>query len=154
MAKSQRSSFKTDGQNISSRIFDDVLALVGTLVRSRKDFGADKLHSLAEATREYAASMTDLPNLRTHVSSAAESIEGLSEYVMHTDVEHMMADAGTFARRHPFATLGVTVAAGVVVSRYIRPSPSTMKTSTRKTTAKARRHPVQTPRGKNGSAHA
>lgn len=48
----------------SRRIFDDVLSLAGTLARGRKDLGADKLHSLASLTRDYAASMTDLPNLQ------------------------------------------------------------------------------------------
>ena len=69
MAKAKKSRTNGNYRNASAaldgsrRIFDDVLALAGTLARGRKDMGADKLHSLASLTREYAASMTDLPNL-------------------------------------------------------------------------------------------
>ena len=107
----------------SRRIFDDVLSLAGTLARGRKDLGADKLHSLASLTRDYAASMTDLPNLRVQVASAADSLEGVADYVMHTEIEQMVGDAGTFARRHPMATLAVTVAAGGVSGAAFEAAP-------------------------------
>ncbi len=132
-------------QNGSHRIFDDVLALAGTLVRGRKNFGADKLHSLAELTRDYAASMTELPNLRGHVASAAESLEGLAEYVTDTEIDQMIEDAGTFARRHPIATLAASVAAGIAASRYMWPPAAISKRNTqsargrRKSAARSRR---------------
>lgn len=126
-------------QNGSHRIFDDVLALAGTLVRGRKDFGADKLHSLAGSTRDYAASMTELPNLRGHVASAAESLEGLAEYVTDTEIDQMIEDAGTFARRHPIATLAASVAAGIAASRYIWPGPAMGKRNTQSVRGRATR---------------
>lgn len=148
--------------NASRRIFDDVLALAGTLARGRKDMGADKLHSLASLTREYAASMTDLPNLRVQVASAADSLEGVADYVMHTDIEQMVGDAGTFARRHPLATLAVTVAAGMAASRLMQRQPVKMtagsrrKTGRQRTTASsARKRVAQTRRSNvNGKAQA
>ena len=149
-------------QSGSRRVFDDVLTLAGTLARGRKDFGADKLHSLAESTREFAASMTDLPNLRVHVASAADSLEGVAEYVMHTDIEQMVGDAGTFARRHPLATLTVTVVAGMAASRFMRRQPANTKagssrsTSPRRNTRPSGRKQITQPRrgGTNGKANA
>jgi hypothetical protein len=145
----------------SRRIFDDVLALAGTLARGRKDLGADKLHSLAALTREYAASMTDLPNLRVQVASAAEGLEDVADYVMHTEIEQMVGDAGTFARRHPLATLAVTVAAGMAASRLMYRHPvkmtaaSSRKTSPRRaSTSGARKRTTQARRNTNGHAHA
>ena len=144
----------------SRRIFDDVLALAGTLARGRKDMGADKLHSLASLTREYAASMTDLPNLRVQVASAADSLEGVADYVMHTEIEQMVGDAGTFARRHPLATLAVTVAAGVAASRlmYRQPASTTgsrRKANPRRTSASGvGKRSAQARRTTNGHAHA
>lgn len=150
--------------NGSRRIFDDVLALAGTLARGRKDLGADKLHSLASLTREYAASMTDLPNLRVQVASAADSLEGVADYVMHTDIEQMVGDAGTFARRHPLATLAVTVAAGMAASRLMQRQPVKMtagskrKAGRQRTSASsARKRVAQTRRSSvnaKGQAHA
>lgn len=147
--------------NGSRRIFDDVLALAGTLVRSQKDMGADKLNSLASLTREYAASMTDLPNLRVQVASAADSLEGVADYVMHTEIEQMVGDAGTFARRHPLATLAVTVAAGMAASRLLHRQPVTVTAkagrkakSPRSSGAVAGKRVAQTRRNSNGHAHA
>ena len=145
----------------SRRIFDDVLALAGTLVRSQKDMGADKLNSLASLTREYAASMTDLPNLRVQVASAADSLEGVADYVMHTEIEQMVGDAGTFARRHPLATLAVTVAAGMAASRLMHRQPvntaagSRRKSGSRRTSASGvGKRTAQARRNTNGHAHA
>ena len=127
------------------------MSLASSLLRNRKDSGAEKLHTLAEATRAYAASMTDLPNLREHVASASESIEGLSDYVMHTDVEHMVTDAGAFARRYPFATLGVTIAAGVVASRILLPArPARTSTAKSSTVRKPKKQATRSRRGTNG----
>ncbi|MBZ0259809.1 MAG: hypothetical protein K8F90_04315 [Hyphomicrobiales bacterium] len=145
----------------SRRIFDDVLSLAGTLARGRKDLGADKLHSLASLTRDYAASMTDLPNLRVQVASAADSLEGVADYVMHTEIEQMVGDAGTFARRHPLATLAVTVAAGLAASRLLHRQPA-KRAATFGRTARSRRPAAssvskrsgQIRRTANGHAHA
>jgi hypothetical protein len=148
--------------NGSRRIFDDVLALAGTLARGRKGFGADKLHSLASSTREFAASMTDLPNLRVQVALAADSIESLSDYVLNTEIEQMAGDAGTFARRHPFATLAITVAVGVAASRFIwrQPNYARAGSNRRSTSSKhrakssARTRVLHARRGTNGKAQS
>lgn len=149
------------GLNGSRRILDDVLALAGTLVRSQKDMGADKLNSLASLTREYAASMTDLPNLRVQVASAADSLEGVADYVMHTEIEQMVGDAGTFARRHPLATLAMTVAAGMAASRLMYRQPvntrarAGRKASPRRASASGTsKRSAQARRTANGHAHA
>ena len=145
----------------SRRIFDDVLALAGTLARGRKDLGADKLHSLAALTRDYAASMTDLPNLRVQVASAADSLEGVADYVMHTEIEQMVGDAGTFARRHPLATLAVTVAAGMAASRLMYRQPARASAGSRRaarprraSATRAGKRGAQARRSTNGHAHA
>jgi hypothetical protein len=149
------------GLNGSRRILDDVLALAGTLVRSQKDMGADKLNSLASLTREYAASMTDLPNLRVQVASAADSLEGVADYVMHTEIEQMVGDAGTFARRHPLATLAMTVAAGMAASRLMYRQPITSRASAGRKASPRRasasgtgKRSAHARRTANGHAHA
>jgi hypothetical protein len=160
--KTRRNKAASGSHNGSHRIFDDVLALAGTLARGRKDFGADKLHSLASSTRDFAASMTDLPNLRVHVATAADSLESLSDYVMHTEIEQMVGDAGTFARRHPFATFAATVAAGLAVSRFMWQQPTFAKSPSnrrgtgarRRAAPNARKQVPQARHGTNGKGQA
>lgn len=151
----------TGKQNGSHHIFDDVLALAGTFARGQKDYGADKLHSLAESTREFATSMTDVPNLRVQMASAGENLENLAEYVMHTNIEHMLKDAGTFARRRPLAALTMTIIAGLAVSRFMRPRSESSKlgsnrgkASRRKTLSSRPKQVVQPRSGTNGKARA
>ena len=158
--KTRRAKSANGSQSSSHRIFDDVLALAGTLARGRKDLGADKLHSLASSTRDFAASMADLPNLKVQVAAAADSLESLSDYVMHTEIEQMVGDAGTFARRHPFATFAATVAAGVVASRFMwqptfaKSRSNRRSAGARRRTAGARKQVPQARRGANGKGQA
>ena len=148
------------GINGSRRIFEDLLALAGTLARGRKEMGADKLHSLASSTREFAAAMTDMPNLRGHVASAAESLEDLSDYVLHTEIEQMAGDAGIFARRHPVATLTLTVMAGMAAGLFLRrpqvsaASSRRSASTTRRTAPSGRKRPATARGGTNGKAQA
>lgn len=159
--KSSRRQTAAGSQTGSHRIIDDVMALAGTLARGRKDYGAEKLQSLAESTRAFAASMSDLPNLRGQATYAAESLEGLAEYVLHTDLEQMVADAGTFARRHPMAALAAAVAAGLAATRLLMPQHTVAKArparraAVKRSAAPARRkRPATVRTGTNGRAEA
>lgn len=166
MAKAKKSRtngnhrYASAGMNGSRRILDDVLSLAGTLARSQKDMGAEKLNSLASLTRDYAESMRDLPNLRIQVASAADSLEGVADYVMHTEIEQMVNDAGTFARRHPLATLAMTVAAGMAASRLMYRQPansrarSGRKANARRGSSSGIKRSGQSRRTANGHAHA
>ena len=153
---------RTNGkQNGSHHVFDDILALAGTFARTRKEQGIDKLHSFAGSTRDFATSMTDVPNLKVQMGSAAESLEDLAEYVLHTDIQHMLKDAETFARRHPIAALTMTVVAGMAVSRFLRPrvvaTPKTVSKragSRRNTVSRSRKQVAQPHRTANGKAGA
>jgi ElaB/YqjD/DUF883 family membrane-anchored ribosome-binding protein len=108
-----------NGNGASHYLYDDILALAGGLMRNRKDSGAGKIGSLAEATRKFASDLPQMPNLKTYVSSAADQLDYLSGYVMESDLEQMIDDAGTFAKRHPFATLGVAAVAGFGITKLV-----------------------------------
>jgi hypothetical protein len=159
---SNRRHKSTNGkQNGSHHVFDDILALAGTFARSHKEQGIDKLHSFAGSTRDFATSMTDVPNLKVQMVSAGESLEDLAEYVLHTDIQHMLKDAETFARRHPIAALTMTVVAGMAVSRFLRPRAVAMPKivakragSRRKTVSRSRKQVAQPRRTANGKAGA
>ena len=153
----------TGKQNGSHHVFDDILALAGTFARSQKEQGIDKLHSFAGSTRDFATSMTDVPNLKVQMASAGESLEDLAEYVLHTDIQHMLKDAETFARRRPLAALAMTVVAGMAVARFLRPravaatpKPASKRagSSRRKTVSRSRKQVAQPRRTANGKAGA
>ena len=119
----------------SSRIFENVVGLAETLSRPRKAYWADKLRGFAEATRNYADSISNIPTVGQLVNVAAETTEELADYIVHNNVEQMIDDAGTFARRRPATILWVTMAAGLATSHLIMPLNQASKSVERRRTA-------------------
>jgi len=115
--RSNRSSAKTATANY---FVDDVLALAGTFASRKKEWGAERIAEFAEATREFATSMTAVPNLGNYVNAAAESLEDFSDYVRETEFEQIIADASTFARRHPIVVVTGGAVVGLVAVQVLR----------------------------------
>jgi len=123
MAKSSSRARQRKGNGNGGRrhsIVDDVLAMAGSLAGSRKDFAAAKLETLAESVREFATAVPEVPNLEAYVRAAADSVEGLADYVNENDFETMFEDARDFARNHPVITLAGAIAAGLVVAQMMQ----------------------------------
>lgn len=92
------------------------------MAERKKEWGAEKLSEFAQATREFAASMTSLPNLGNYVNAAAESLEDFSGYVSESEFEQIVVDASTFARRHPVIVMTGGVIAGLAAVLVLRAS--------------------------------
>ena len=122
MAKSSKARRrKTNGNGSRSHsIVDDILAMAGSLAGSRKDYAAAKLETLAESVREFATAVPEIPNLEAYASAAANTLEGLADYVNESDLETMVDDARDFARNHPMITLAGGIAAGLVVAQMMQ----------------------------------
>ena len=103
-------------------VIGDMFAVAGALLKARTDRGVEKLHTMSAATRDYASTLTDMPHLRAKVSAASDGIDEVANYAVHTDFEHMLVDAASFARKHPMATLGVAAAAGILAVAFFRSS--------------------------------
>ena len=156
MAKSRQFHKKANSEGMSHRIFDDVVDLASTLFRNRKAIGADLLRTLAAATQNYAAAMTDLPTLQQQVELASENMGNFADYVLNTDIKHMVSDATVLARRRPLIVVGVAAAAGLAASRLVMsssiPTAPTKKRSSRP--KKASKSSSGLRRTVNGTGHA
>jgi hypothetical protein len=122
--KSHRNRTRTAHESwaTSNYFLDDALALAGTLAERKKEWGAEKISEFAEATREFAASMTTIPNPRNYVNAAAESLDDFSDYVRETEFEQIVTDASTLARRHPVVVMTGGVLAGLAAVKVLRAS--------------------------------
>lgn len=136
MAKSKKIHKKSSQESMAHHIFDDVIDMASTLFRNRKVAGADRLKSLAEATHNYAAAMTDLPTLQRQVTLASENIENFAEYVLNTDIKHMVSDTIVLARRRPLFTLGITALAGLAATRLVTSTSMPIPPTTRRRSLK------------------
>ena len=119
----------SNGASASYRVFEDVLALAGSLANTRRVYAADKLETLAGSVREFAGAMQEMPSVRAYVDATAESLEELADYVTQSDLETMTEDAREFARLHPMATLAGTVAVGIAIAQMMQPGTSTSRRS-------------------------
>ncbi len=142
----------------SYRIFDDMLALAGTLAKGRKEIGAEKILAFADAAREFSLSVATIPQIKSYMTVAADSLEGLADYVVETEFEQMMDDAAVFAKRHPLAVMGAGIAGGLVATHLLRSNmgktkPAKSTTSRAKTAKKTMPARRARPEGKtNGRA--
>lgn len=128
--RSSKRNGRSNGNGRSYRIFDDVLAMAGSLANSRKNFAAAKLELLAQSARDFTGAMPDIPNVKVYARVAVESLDGLADYVMDSDLETMAGDAREFARAHPMATLAASIAGGMIITQMMqmRTSPSSPAT--------------------------
>ncbi len=104
----------------SPGFMDDILAMAGSLASARKDYAAEHLETLAETVREFAQSMPPIPTMRAYAATAADSLDELADYVVESDLPQMVQDARELMRRHPLATFGGSIAAGLIITQLIQ----------------------------------
>lgn len=100
-------------------MYSEIMSLVGSLMRHRQAAGASTIGSLADAARGFAEDLADNPRVKTYVTSAADQIESLSDYVSENSLEQMLEDATSVAKRYPVATASLAIAAGYGFTRLM-----------------------------------
>lgn len=131
-----RSRVRKDGGRDGPALLDDVLNMAGSLASSRKEYAAAQLESLAESVRQFTDVMPDIPTMRAYAETAAESLDELASYVTESDLSEIVADARDFTRRHPLATLGGSIAAGLVISQLVQARTKTMRSASARKTSR------------------
>jgi hypothetical protein len=115
-----RSRSRTESEREGPAFLDDLMAMAGSLANSRKEYAAAQLESLADSVRQFSEAMPALPTVRSYADTAADSLEELANYVVESDLSEMMSDAREFSRRHPLATFGGSIAAGLVITQMVQ----------------------------------
>ena len=92
-------------------------------VDDRKSSGAEYVGNLAETMRRAAREFdTDLPIAGTYIRKAAAQVEGVSDTIRTGNLNDLVRNAQSFARRQPTAFLGIAVLAGFGVVRFLKSS--------------------------------
>ena len=103
-------------------------------VNDRKSSGAEYVGSLADTMRRAAREFdTDLPIAGTYIRKAASQIEGVSDHIRNGNLNDVVRNAQSFARRQPTAFLGLAVLAGFGAVRFLKSSSSDEGSSSRAT---------------------
>jgi hypothetical protein len=107
-----------------SRLAAEASGIAGEAWRERREAAAGEIGSVAGALRQSAETLrSDEHGLTArYVSEAADGLQRLSEAVRGRDVRDLIGEVEDFARRQPAVFLGGAVAAGFVLSRFLKSS--------------------------------
>lgn len=135
MATVPQSRSRSRGRGTQDRegpsFLDDLLAMAGSLASRRKEHASAQLEDLAEGLRQFSDALPSIPAVKTYAETAADSLEDLASYVVDSDLPDIVADARDFARRHPLATFGGSVAAGLIVTQIVHSRAQSMRSAVR-----------------------
>ena len=122
-----RNRSRTESEREGPAFFDDLLAMAGSLANSRKEYAAAQLESLADSVRQFSDAMPSIPTMKAYADTAADSLDELANYVVESDLVDMVADAREFTKRHPLATFGGSIAAGLVITQIVQSRAQSMR---------------------------
>lgn len=117
--KGQASNLVDAAKDVASQATDKLKDAVD----DQKSSGADYVGSLADTMRRAAREFdTDLPIAGTYMRKAAAQVEGVSDTIRTGNLNDLVRNAQSFARRQPTAFLGIAVLAGFGVVRFLKSS--------------------------------
>jgi hypothetical protein len=91
----------------------------------QKAAGADFVSGIAGAVRRAAGEFdNDIPQAGQYIRRAAEQINGVADAMRRRDMNELMGEVQSFARRQPTAFLGASVLAGFALVRFLKSTAS------------------------------
>lgn len=124
-----RSRTRTESEREGPAFLDDLLSMAGSLANSRKEYAAAQLEGLADSVRQFSESMPAIPTVKAYAATAADSLDELANYVVESDLADMVSDAREFTRRHPLATFGGSIAAGLVLTQIMQSRAQSLRSA-------------------------
>jgi hypothetical protein len=117
--KNQASDFVDAAKDAASQATDKLKQAAD----GQKNAGAEYVGSLADTMRRAAREFDkDLPIAGTYIRKAASQVEVVSDSIRNGDLNDLVRNAQSFARRQPTAFLGMAVLAGFGVIRFLKSS--------------------------------
>jgi hypothetical protein len=126
-----RGRSRTEAGREGPAFLDDLMAMAGSLANSRKEYAAAQLEGLADSVRQFSDAMPAVPTVKSYATTAADTLDDLAGYVVESDLADILADAREFTRRHPLATFGGSIAAGLLITQIVQSRAQSMRSDTR-----------------------
>jgi hypothetical protein len=117
--KANASDFVDAAKDVASQASDKLK----DALKERKSSGAEYVGTIADTMRRAAREFdTDLPIAGTYIRKAADQVEVASEGIRNGNLNDLVRNAQSFARRQPTAFLGMAVLAGFGLVRFLKSS--------------------------------
>lgn len=118
---------------------DSARAQATGYVDQRKNDLAQSVADLARALRDASQPFDDRPNIKALVDNAAGGLDQFADTIRTRSVAEIYADMEELLRRRPAAVAATTLAAGFLLSRFIKASAENMRGVDRRAVAERRR---------------
>ena len=117
-------SVATAAKEQGERVLDRLRQSAISKVEDQKSVACEQVDQLANGLRRTGETLQreGAEPFGRLASSAAESVDRLGGYLHRTDVDGLLRDLGTAARRHPGVVFGAALATGVLLGRFLRSS--------------------------------
>jgi hypothetical protein len=123
--KEAAQTFQEAAKEQASEFASDVGHELKEAAQEQKTRGADALHGFAHAIETAASELEgQSPGVARRIHEAAKSMEGLSTNLRSRSVNELMHAASDLARSQPMVFIAGAVAAGFVLSRFLKSSAS------------------------------
>ena len=106
---------------------DSARAQATGYVDQRKNDLAQSVADLAKALRDASQPFDDRPNIRALVDNAAGGLDQFADTIRNRSVSEIYGDVEDLLRRRPAAVAATTLAAGFLLSRFIKASAENMR---------------------------
>lgn len=109
---------------VAARLAGRVREQAGRIVERRRDQAAQRIGSVSSALRDSGQRLreSDEDLLGRYAVSAAEQLEQLALYLQGQDLDTLLGDVETFARRRPELFVAGSFVAGLLLARFLKSS--------------------------------
>jgi hypothetical protein len=121
--KGQASQLMDTAKDMASNMASQTTDKLKQTVEGQKNVGAEYVGNLADTLRRAAREFdNDLPIAGSYMRKAASQVENVSDSIRNGNLEDLMQEVQSFARRQPTAFLGMSVLAGFAMVRFLKSS--------------------------------
>jgi len=126
--KDSAGQIKDEAQQRIGAVASQAQDQIKSRIATQKDSAAESLSGVAQALRQTGSQLRaqDQTGAIGLLDEAASQVERLSSYLQHNDLNRLVGDLESFARRQPALFLGGAFLVGLVGARFLksgRPTP-------------------------------
>lgn len=114
---------RSKAEETASTLVDQAQQVASVQANSQMTKAASLLDGVAASLYETSTNMRDQqPQIASVADQAASRVEGFSSYLRDHDMNDVVRDAESYARREPLVFLGAAFAVGFIAARFLKAS--------------------------------
>jgi len=121
---------RNKAEETASPLVDQAQQVASAQANSQMTRAASLLDGVAQSLYETSTNMRDQqPQIASVADQAASRVEDFSSYLRDHDMNDVVRDAESYARREPLVFLGAAFAVGFIAARFLKASSPSRGTS-------------------------